>query len=127
MKITKLHYFDTFEIIQGHRRFTKVGFEAEIDDEFEDVRDCYYKLKRKSEELFYESKASSEKQMGTQVTDVKENSILKVAELIQQINSCTGMEGDKGLLSFKFVVVGNLSLQNAYDNKYSELNNNNKP
>ena len=123
MKIVKCGFSKTFPT---GPYYEKIFLEAEV-IEGDDIRQSLYALKKQIEQFHFESQAAAEKQMGTQVTDVKENSILKVAELIQQINSCTGMEGDKGLLSFKFVVVGNLSLQNAYDNKYSELNNNNKP
>ena len=126
MKITKLHYFDTFEIIQGHRRFTKVGFEAELDDEFDDVRDCYYKLKRKSEELFYESKAAAEKQMGTQVTDVVDNGVQKAPiksqeeTIIEGINSTTEI---KVLESYRLIATNskNAAIKIAYESKLKQL------
>jgi hypothetical protein len=86
MKITKLHYFDTYEIFQGNRRFTKLGFEAELDTDHDNLRDCYYDLKRKSEELFYESKAAAEKQMGTQVKDVMQNTWFTNEEILAREN-----------------------------------------
>ena len=86
MKITKLHYFDTYEIFQGNRRFTKLGFEAELDTDHDNLRDCYYDLKRKSEELFYESKSAAEKQMGTQVKDVMQNTWFTNEEILAREN-----------------------------------------
>lgn len=118
MKIVRLHYFDTFEIIQGHRRFTKIGFEAEMDDEFEDVRDVFYKLKRKSEELFYEAKGAAEKQRLEQTVYSQPPSAKTQEVIIDGINSCTEL---KVLESYALIAKNYPNIKAAYDNKLKEL------
>lgn len=121
MKIVKLHYFDTYEIFQGNRRFTKIGFEVEIDEDYEKVRDCFYTLKRQSEELFYESKAAAEKQMGTQIQEGEEkykSSTSGIGSIVNDIYSCTEL---KVLESYQMLVKNKPDLQAAYDEQFKKL------
>lgn len=116
-KIIKLHYFDTYEIFQGNKRFTKLGFEVEIDEEHDNVRDCYYQLKRKSEELFYESKGADEKQKKQE--EEKPPTLTKVVDIIKEINFCK--DAETLVRVYKYAAKVDPDSEAAYNKKLKSL------
>lgn len=111
MKITKIAFTGTFPITSSGR-FEKIYLEAELTDE-DNIKNSLYSLKRQVSDFFYESNKAAEKQAQPESTP-----IAKVADLIQQIKTCTEL---KVLESYQFIVKNDPDMQTAYDNKLKEL------
>jgi len=128
MRVTKIHYFGTFPV---GLHWQKLGMEAEL-EAGDDVRQCWYALKKQVEEFHYESKAAAEKQMGvtekwsTGLPELSREEIEAVSlpkksqeeTIIDGINSCTEL---KVLESYKLIAQKNESIKTAYDLKLLEL------
>lgn len=86
----------------------------------DDPRKALYEAKKVVESFHFESNKAAQKQIGNIVLEKPEN-------IIKQIMSCKEVGGKDGLASYRLAVRGNKELQNIYDKKLSELNNQTKP
>lgn len=112
MKLKEILYSETFPVSStGH--FRKMHIVAEISPD-EDVKQCFYELKKKVNEFHYESLGAENKQkQKEEVTD-------QIQATLDEIEKSDTLER---LSSLWLISKANMVLSKAYKEKEKQLNN----
>lgn len=121
MKLTKINRSKSFEMVNGYglKFWDKLGIEADL-GENEDPKDCYKQLGQLIDETHRENNPEISFVAGNApvpVVQIDKPKMSPEEELIQTINSCTSLEGEHGLLSYRIPASLNPSTKSAYDLK----------
>lgn len=121
MQLTKISRSKSFEMVNefGLKYWDKIGIEADL-GENEDPKECYQLLGQLIDETHKEKTSEISFVAGNPPVSVVQVERLKMSpeeELIQNINSCTTLDGEHGLLSYRIPASLNPATKSAYDLK----------